>query len=159
MAFTAGMPSGAAATSGTESVGLDLPYRAESVSAARRLVRVQLAVWALDHLVEDAQVIVSELATNAAKTGCRLQMRVEIERLAERAVQIRVTDGCRILPVVVRADGQDEGGRGIALVHHLTGGRWGANQLPDGKTVHAELGAVARVPSTAAPTATCSATP
>ncbi|MDH6130954.1 anti-sigma regulatory factor (Ser/Thr protein kinase) [Kitasatospora sp. MAA4] len=150
MAFTAGTPSGVeptaavtAAASGTESVGLDLPYQAESVSAARRLVRVQLALWGLDHLVEDAQVIVSELATNAAKTGCRLRMRVEIERLTEKAVQIRVTDGCRILPVMVKADGQDEGGRGIALIHHLTGGRWGADQLLNGKTVHAELGAVA----------------
>lgn len=131
------------AFSGTESAGLDLPYRAESVSAARRLVRVQLAVWGLDHLVEDAQVIVSELATNAAKTGCRLRMRVEITRLGENAAQIRVTDGCRVLPVMVEAGDQAEGGRGIALVHHLTRGRWGADQLPDGKTVHAELGVVA----------------
>ncbi|MEV7779868.1 ATP-binding protein [Kitasatospora sp. NPDC088351] len=122
---------------------MNLPYRAESVSAARRPVRVQLAVWALDHLVEDAQVIVSELATNAAKTGCQLRMRVEIERLDEKAVQIRVTDGCRVLPVMVEADSGALGGRGIALVHHLTDGHWGADQLPDGKTVHAKLGVAA----------------
>ncbi|MFH9351277.1 ATP-binding protein [Kitasatospora sp. NPDC017646] len=150
MAFTAGMPPGAeplaaaaTAASGTESAGVDLPYRAESVSAARSLVRVQLAAWGLDHLVDDAQVIVSELATNASKTGCRLRMRVEIERLGANAVQIRVTDGCRVLPVMVEAGREALGGRGIALVHYLTGGHWGADQLPDGKIVHAELGAVA----------------
>ncbi|GAA2255906.1 hypothetical protein GCM10010430_44680 [Kitasatospora cystarginea] len=88
-------------------------------------------------------MIASELATNAAKTGWRRQMRVEIQRLDERSVQIRVTDGCRVLPVMVEADGQVEGGRGIALVHHLTRGHWGADRLPHGKTVHAELGVVA----------------
>ncbi|MFJ9691569.1 ATP-binding protein [Kitasatospora sp. NPDC101183] len=127
-------------TSSAGLVSLDLPYRAESVSAARRLVRAQLAAWGLDQLVDDAQLVVSELVTNAAKTGCRLCMKVEVERLDEVAVRIRVTDGCLVLPILVQADAQAEGGRGIALVDRLTHGRWGADLLPDGKTVHAELG-------------------
>jgi anti-sigma regulatory factor (Ser/Thr protein kinase) len=144
MPFTAGMPPktrpAPVTPTGNDSATIDLPYQAESVSAARRLVRVALINWGLEELVEDAVVIVSELATNAVKTGCRLRMRVEIHRLDEKCVQIRITDGCRILPVLVEAGDQAEGGRGIALVDHLTRGHWGADQLLDGKTVHAKLG-------------------
>ncbi|MBV6696963.1 ATP-binding protein [Kitasatospora aureofaciens] len=116
-----------------------LPYRPESASAARRLVRGKLAEWGLDELIDDAELIISELVANAAKTGCFLRMTVEITRITAGAVRISVTDGSRVLPVLMDAGLAAEGGRGLALVHRLTKGQWGVTLETLGKTVHADL--------------------
>ncbi|MFJ9840943.1 ATP-binding protein [Kitasatospora sp. NPDC101155] len=116
-----------------------LPYRPESASVARRLVRDKLAEWELDELIDDAQLIVSELAGNAVKTSCLLRMTVEITRITATAVRISVTDGSRTLPVLIDAGLKAEGGRGLALVHELTRGQWGATLEPFGKIIHADL--------------------
>ncbi|MEV7359193.1 ATP-binding protein [Kitasatospora sp. NPDC091276] len=116
-----------------------LPYRPESASTARHLVRTVLVKWGLEDLADDAELIVSELVGNASKTGCQLTMSVEIVSITGRDVRIGVTDGCRILPVRVDAGPNAEGGRGLDLVHKLTRGHWGAALMSDGKTVHADL--------------------
>ncbi|MFG2919016.1 ATP-binding protein [Kitasatospora sp. NPDC048298] len=116
-----------------------LPYEPQSASAARRLVRATLRAWELDDLVEAGELIVSELAGNAAKTGCRRRMTVTVERITSRCVRISVRDGSRILPCLIDAGTAAESGRGLALVHHLTAGHWGAELEPFGKTVHADL--------------------
>ncbi|GAA2156961.1 hypothetical protein GCM10009760_58550 [Kitasatospora kazusensis] len=116
-----------------------LPYEPQSALAARRLVRTALRGWGLGDLVEAGELIVSELAGNAAKTGCRRRMTVAVERIADRCVRISVRDGSRILPCLIDAGPAAESGRGLALVHHLTGGQWGADPEPYGKTVHADL--------------------
>ncbi|MFG2821725.1 ATP-binding protein [Kitasatospora sp. NPDC048365] len=116
-----------------------LPYEPQSARAARRLVRDKLTQWELADLVDDALVIVSELVSNAAKTGCHQEMVVAIRRITERTVRISVRDGSRALPVMVTAGLADTSGRGLALVHKLTGGHWGATPEPRGKTVHADL--------------------
>ncbi|MEE1783084.1 ATP-binding protein [Streptomyces sp. SP17BM10] len=116
-----------------------LPYEPQSASAARRLVRTTLRAWGLDDLVEAGELIVSELAGNAAMTGCRQKMTVTVERITERCVRISVRDGSRSLPCVIDAGPAAVSGRGMALVHHLTGGHWGVTPEPFGKTVHADL--------------------
>ncbi|KOV28234.1 hypothetical protein ADK60_18760 [Streptomyces sp. XY431] len=116
-----------------------LPYEPQSAAAARRLVRTVLRGWELEDLVEAAELVVSELAGNAAKTGCRLEMTVTVARITDRAVRISVRDGSRILPCLIDAGPAAQCGRGMALVHHLTGGHWGATPEPYGKTVHADL--------------------
>ncbi|MFE7531970.1 ATP-binding protein, partial [Kitasatospora sp. NPDC057542] len=124
-----------------------LPYEPQSAAAARRLVRTTLPGWGLEDLVEAGELIVSELVANAAKTGCRLKMTVTVERITDRCVRISVRDGSRVLPCLVDAGPAAESGRGLALVHHLTGGHWGATPEPYGKTVHADLRT--RVPGSA----------
>ncbi|MFE3106837.1 ATP-binding protein [Kitasatospora indigofera] len=116
-----------------------LPYEPQSAAAARRLLRTTLHEWQLGDLVEAGELIVSELAGNAAKTGCRGSMAVTVERVTDRSVRISVRDSSRILPCLIDAGPVAESGRGLALVHHLTGGHWGANAEPYGKTVHADL--------------------
>jgi hypothetical protein len=116
-----------------------LPYEPQSVAAARRLVRTALPGWELDDLVEAGELIVSELVGNAAKTGCQLTMTVTVERITDRCVRISVRDGSRVLPCLIDAGPAAESGRGLALVHHLTGGHWGATPESYGKTVHADL--------------------
>ncbi|MER7848382.1 ATP-binding protein [Kitasatospora sp. NPDC096077] len=123
-----------------------LPYEPQSAAAARRLLHTTLREWELDDLVEAGELIVSELVGNAAKTGCRLRMAVTVERITARWVRVGVRDGSRVLPCLIDAGPDAETGRGMALVHHLTGGHWGATLEPYGKTVHADL----RTRSTAA---------
>ncbi|MFJ7247168.1 ATP-binding protein [Kitasatospora sp. NPDC098652] len=116
-----------------------LPYRPESVGAARRFVCAQLREWGLDDLVDDAVVIVSELATNSIKTGCQTRMLIGVRRPSDRIVRILVGDGSRSMPVMVQAGPDATSGRGLSMVHRLTHGRWGVTPLPFGKVVHADL--------------------
>ncbi|WP_051741168.1 ATP-binding protein [Kitasatospora sp. MBT66] len=116
-----------------------LPYEAASVPAARRMVRMKLLEWELEALVDDAMLIVSELATNAVETGCRTRMVVALRRPTERLVRIIVADGSRSMPVMIKAGGEQTSGRGLAMVHRLTGGRWGTTLHGLGKVVYADL--------------------
>ncbi|MFI1523630.1 ATP-binding protein [Kitasatospora cineracea] len=133
-----------------------LPYHPRSASAARRLVRDALLEWSLEDLVDAAELIVSELAGNAAKTGCHLRMAVMVERVTSTSVRISVRDGSRALPCLITARLNAESGRGLALVHDLTGGQWGAKLETDGKTVHADLRT--RIPVPAQPGGSAPAT-
>ncbi|MEV7024176.1 ATP-binding protein [Kitasatospora sp. NPDC093558] len=67
-------------------------------------------------------------------------MTVALEVVAESVVRVSVRDGSRSLPVLIQASDGDEGHRGLALVHQLTGGRWGITVEPFGKVVHADIG-------------------
>ncbi|GJF34103.1 ATPase [Kitasatospora sp. NE20-6] len=116
-----------------------LPYEPSSAGAARRLVRDKLTEWQLADLVDDADIVVTELVSNAVKTGCRRRMVVGIRRITEQTVRITVRDGSRTLPAMVTAAPEDTSGRGLALVHELTCGHWGATPDTLGKTVHADL--------------------
>ncbi|AUY49744.1 ATP-binding protein [Streptomyces sp. CB01881] len=116
-----------------------LPYKPQSVGQARRLVREALTAWGLGHLIDTAALVTSELVTNAAKTGCQLLMTVTVERIAKATVRVSVRDGSRALPVLIQASDDDEGHRGLSLVHRLTGGRWGVTVEPLGKVVHADI--------------------
>ncbi|MGW2251323.1 ATP-binding protein [Kitasatospora sp. NPDC001660] len=118
-----------------------LPYEPQSASAARRLVRDALADWELGHLADDAELVVTELVSNAAKTGCMTEMRVGVARVTNRAgqaVRISVRDGSRALPVLIGAAHDAESGRGLALVDRLAV-VWGVDLEPHGKTTWADI--------------------
>ncbi len=117
-----------------------LPYEPASVAAARKLVRECLIRWGLGGLVDDGVVVVSELVTNAVKTGCRRHMELAVDLISGGAVRISVRDGSRALPALIRAEDEAESGRGMALVHSLTGERWGVVQEGAGKAVWATIG-------------------
>ncbi|WP_051838158.1 ATP-binding protein [Streptomyces sp. NRRL WC-3742] len=90
-----------------------LPYLPESVEAAQRLVCAKLREWMLDDLVDDAALIVSELATNAITTGCQTRMVVAIRRPSCQIVRILVGDGSRVMPVTIQAGRDATSGRGL----------------------------------------------
>ncbi|MFI8457143.1 ATP-binding protein [Kitasatospora sp. NPDC085464] len=116
-----------------------LPYLPESASAARRLVREKLSEWEVPELIDAAELIVGELVANAVKTGCLTRMTVTVRRVTDRTVRVAVRDGSRVMPVLVVAGVDEEGHRGLSLIHELTRGRWGAVAEPFGKVVHADL--------------------
>ncbi len=115
-----------------------LPRQPESAAPARRLVRAACAVWRLDDLAEDGALIVSELVSNAVQHARRDSIRVVIDRPGPGRVRVGVVDFSTTRPVRKTPGPEDEGGRGLALVNELAES-WGADPLPWGKRVWAEL--------------------
>jgi hypothetical protein len=105
------------------------------VRTARALTRTQLASWNLDHLCDRAELLVSELVTNALRVaGNEVQLRLmRVDKLL-----VEVSDDDHNLPQLRRADPDDEAGRGLALVSNLSQ-RWGTSRKAVGKVVWFEL--------------------
>ncbi|WP_344260919.1 ATP-binding protein [Streptomyces sodiiphilus] len=119
-----------------------LPAEAASVPEARGKVRALLVEWNLQHLADDACLVVSELMTNAIRhTG-----RTEDGHLELTAGQgdhdrffVEVADGCTGTLPQQRSPGPDDsGGRGLLLVQRLSDD-WGVRTCGTGKVVWAQL--------------------
>ncbi|MGW5925214.1 ATP-binding protein [Streptomyces anulatus] len=118
-----------------------LPRVAASVHSARRLVRLALDVWGLTEVQVDAELVVSELLTNAVLHARRGDsVRVTATRLGEGRVRIAVVDLSKEQPSPRDAGGDQESGRGLDIVATLSGGQWGVDPLPWGKRVWATVG-------------------
>ncbi|MYS18796.1 MULTISPECIES: ATP-binding SpoIIE family protein phosphatase [unclassified Streptomyces] len=105
------------------------------VAAARELTRRQLAQWGLERLSDTAELLVSELVTNAIRAA---SYEVELRLMRVGKLLVEVSDDNHNLPHLVRADADDERGRGLALVSHLSR-RWGTSRKAVGKVVWFEL--------------------
>ncbi|WP_307795075.1 ATP-binding protein [Actinacidiphila acididurans] len=116
------------------------PPAPRSVGRARRFLALQLDAWAMPHLADTAELILSELVTNAVKHAHSPNGRViatRLERLAS-GVRIEVHDSSDCKPELREASGEEESGRGLLLVDALTGGCWGVNDRSGpGKSVWA----------------------
>ncbi|OIV37348.1 protein kinase [Mangrovactinospora gilvigrisea] len=112
-----------------------LPPQAPSVSKARELTRVWLSERGLDDLVDVAELLVSELVTNALRHGYG---DIRLRLLRDRSIVCEVWDSALAQPRQRRARATDEGGRGLQLVGMLAD-RWGSRRTPRGKTVWFEL--------------------
>jgi anti-sigma regulatory factor (Ser/Thr protein kinase) len=105
------------------------------VRKARAFTRATLAGWGLTTLSEFAELLVSELVSNALlHAGTPTQLRLFRDRML--TVEVADTDGHA--PRLHRASEEDEGGRGIHLVNELAH-RWGSRTTRDGKVVWLEL--------------------
>ena len=122
---------------------LDLPLQLSSVRDARRFVGEKLKEWDLEPLIDDALLIVSELATNAmthAKSGCGLRL-----VLTPSTLRIEVADSGEGAPEPQPPSTTGESGRGVHLVAALTTA-WGMEVVEgEGKLVWAELSRPATV--------------
>ena len=108
----------------------------ESVPAARHFVLDVLRSWGHDGLTADAALIVSELATNALAHAVT-PFRALVER-RDGGVRIGVEDATEA-PLQRRGRSTDAvDGRGVDIVEALSG-TWGAQALPGGKVVWADL--------------------
>lgn len=115
-----------------------LPCEAESASQARRLVGAALNTWQLSHLIDDGQLIVSELVANAVQHSRSHHVRVSLERLASGRVRVAVSDKSQAQPAVVTPSADEESGRGLLLVGTVADD-WGVDYRGWGKVVWAEL--------------------
>lgn len=106
----------------------------DSPAAARRLIREALEPYPT-HVVEHAQLLTSELVTNAVVHGSPpIQLAIEIDG---RTLRVAVSDGNPDTPVVQEAGAAHPGGRGLFIVDSFAQA-WGviaASADSFGKTV------------------------
>jgi DNA-binding NarL/FixJ family response regulator len=104
---------------------------------ARRFLRNHCVRWGCEAVLDQAELVVSELVTNAVShghSGCELRI-----GLTEDTLRIAVTDRGDGTPDVLATTGRDEHGRGLVLVSAVAAA-WGVDTTPgDGKVVWAHL--------------------
>ena len=127
-----------ATSSSAQLVRLDLTGDVAGVGQARALVRRTLLDWQLDHLVDNACLLVSELTTNAV-LHARTSFAVTVQHTGER-VRVTVHDSAAGAPVRRRNGLHAATGRGLGLIETLAAD-WGTapSDLGYGKGVWFEL--------------------
>lgn len=121
-------------------VSQPLDSHVRAVPQARRIIRTELARWGLHEYVEIAELLVSELVTNALRHA-RGPIQLRMSHSADgRMLRCDIADGCPATPPAARppARADEEHGRGLHLVDQLST-RWGARHTAAGKTVWFEL--------------------
>jgi anti-sigma regulatory factor (Ser/Thr protein kinase) len=109
-----------------------------SVAAARRFVARTLTAWGQEHATWDAQLLVSELATNAVlHAGTAFTVRLA---LTGTGVRLEVDDGVTRAPRERHYGPDATTGRGVGLVATVSEA-WGVSMRAGGKSVWCELGA------------------
>jgi anti-sigma regulatory factor (Ser/Thr protein kinase) len=107
----------------------ELPPQVDSIAHARALVRE----LDLDQdVAEDAELLVSELVTNAVRHGGPA-IRLLVDA-ADGALTIRVYDAGIGMPTRRQSAPDVPGGRGLQMVQRVASA-WGVDVEPDGKTV------------------------
>jgi serine phosphatase RsbU (regulator of sigma subunit)/anti-sigma regulatory factor (Ser/Thr protein kinase) len=113
-----------------------LPSELTSASRARSVIRRPLRRWGLADLLPTAELLVSELVTNAVRYA---QGKIELRLVRENDVLFcEVLDESAALPRLRHPDDSDERGRGLQVVSQLAH-RWGARRAASGKVVWCEL--------------------
>ena len=116
-------------------VSWTLPAELTSASRARTLIRRPLKRWELSELIPTAELLVSELVTNAVRYA---QGKIGLRLVLEGGLVIEVLDDSAALPRLRHPDDSDERGRGLQVVSQLAQ-RWGARRAVSGKVVWCEL--------------------
>ena len=125
-----------------------------AAGSARAHVRLTLADWQLGDLADTSELVTSELVTNALEASTTpagqpvyiggnmavIGLRLHSNR---SRLLIEVYDQGQGSPVLKNAASDAEEGRGLSIVHKLTGGRWGWHPVAGqpGKVVWAEISA------------------
>jgi anti-sigma regulatory factor (Ser/Thr protein kinase) len=89
-----------------------------------------------DMVLADAEIIASELVTNAVQAGCSdIALTLSIHR---GRLRLAVRDDAPGRPTLLAAAPEDQHGRGLAIVDSLTK-EWAVDYVSGGKEVWAEL--------------------
>lgn len=100
---------------------LQVPYDSRAVGVARSSLRAALVAHGVPELVDRAQLLVSELVTNAiVHSRCEAEVRLT---WADRTLRISVRDVGTEPPACRQLDPESESGRGLQLLHALAD-RW-----------------------------------
>jgi anti-sigma regulatory factor (Ser/Thr protein kinase) len=113
------------------------------VGMTRCLVRAALEYRGLGHYAPDAEIITSELVTNAIQrarsTDPADKVGVTLMRVWDgKAISIVVTDSSPLPPIRRQTTTGSANGRGLQIVEALSA-HWGWNHEPGGKAVYAIL--------------------
>ncbi|NUQ99487.1 MAG: ATP-binding protein [Streptomyces sp.] len=114
------------------------------VPRARHHLRREMKAWGVaPPVVDAAELVVSELVTNAVRHASRPRGRLIETRFLRMGdgVRIEVHDANEVWPQAHKAAEDEESGRGLALVDALTDARWGVSRREGvGKLVWAVVG-------------------
>ncbi|MGW4561049.1 SpoIIE family protein phosphatase [Streptomyces sp. NPDC004561] len=113
----------------------DVPSDPAAVAGARADVQARLAAWRVSDVAFTAELVISELVTNAIRYG---QPPIRLRLIRDAALICEVSDCNSTAPHLRRARTFDEGGRGLLLVAQFAD-RWGTRHHPQGKTIWAEI--------------------
>lgn len=122
---------------------LALAALASAVPCARGHVRSVAHEWGLADLSDTAELLASELVTNAIQASGRLRstgtpvVRVWVTSDGESLV-IRVWDASDAMPARQEAGPGDDSGRGLMIIDALSAD-WGSYPEADGKVVWAQI--------------------
>ncbi len=105
------------------------------VAQVRAEVDRLLAAWGMEELGFSAELVFSELVTNAIRYG---REPIKARMLLDNSLICEVSDAGETSPRPRRAADTDEGGRGLYLVAQLAE-RWGTRYTRRGKVIWAEL--------------------
>ncbi|MGW3730077.1 SpoIIE family protein phosphatase [Streptomyces sp. NPDC000851] len=112
----------------------DLPNEPATVPSARHLATRKLEQWGLKQLQPTAELIVSELVTNAIRHG---DGPIRLRLIQHRVLTCEVSDTNTSHPRPRHPRSLDDNGRGLRLVAQLSS-RYGSRSISDGKIVWAE---------------------
>jgi serine phosphatase RsbU (regulator of sigma subunit)/PAS domain-containing protein len=111
-----------------------LPEDPQAARVARQHVRDQLAVWDLEDLAVNTEMLASELVANVIRHA---RGPVRLRLLRSQTLTCEVFDGSVTTPRIRRASWTDEGGRGLQLIAALCD-RWGTRYMTTGKCIWTE---------------------
>lgn len=119
-----------------------LPFRAEAPQLAglRRTVRAQLTAWGMSPLVDEAQLTVTELASNVIKhvgEGSAATLVLDADADADQ-LRVELHDKSRSEPQWLASGCDEECGRGLHLLVGMAAA-WGTIRTAAGKAVWCEL--------------------
>jgi anti-sigma regulatory factor (Ser/Thr protein kinase) len=119
---------------------LELPADHTAAARARHFVGDTLRGWGCDHAVADAELLVSELVTNAV-LHARSPARLKVER-DPVSLRVSVCDSSTAPPRVRDYGPSAVTGRGMLLVDRIAQ-RWGVDLDGNGKCVWFEVSSLA----------------
>lgn len=141
------MAAAACQTPRTLQTCLELAALATAPGCARGHVRSVAAEWGMAGLADTAELLASELVTNAVRACEHLRARADVPAVPVTCVwltsdglslMIHVWDPSDEMPVHRHSGFDDESGRGLMLVDHLAKD-WGAYRKDGGKVVWAQI--------------------
>ncbi|MEU5613298.1 SpoIIE family protein phosphatase [Streptomyces sparsogenes] len=115
--------------------GWDVPCDPAAVAEVRAMVIRKLAEWGLEETAFTAELVLSELITNAIRYAAGP---IRVQLLRDRNLICEVSDTSSTSPHLRYAATTDEGGRGLFLVAQFAE-RWGTRYTAEGKVIWAEL--------------------
>jgi len=116
-------------------VSWQLPAELTSAGQARMLIRRPLRRWGLAELIPAAELLVSELVTNAVRYA---QGKIGLRLVHEGGLVCEVLDDSAALPRLRHPGYEDERGRGLQIISQVAQ-RWGTRRTCSGKVVWCEL--------------------
>ncbi|MCZ4121987.1 ATP-binding protein [Streptomyces sp. H39-S7] len=112
-----------------------LPRTPTACREARSVLRQVLRQWEMEHFTDTAELLVSELVTNAVRYA---PGPIHLTARGGHTLRCHIDDASRLLPQLYNARPDDEFGRGLALVDRLASD-WGVDLTDGGKSVWFEL--------------------